>query len=86
MSNANEPAKPCRATINRDTGELQPFQFGNNDFECLGLTKREYFAGLALQGLLAGPHAESDCGIEGLAHDAVLAADKLLAALEGNHA
>lgn len=51
-----------------------------------GLSKREYFAGLALQGLLAGPHAEADCGIEGLAHDAVLAADKLLAALENGHA
>tara|TARA_Y100000593_G_scaffold94032_1_gene191299 strand:- start:70507 stop:70737 length:231 start_codon:yes stop_codon:yes gene_type:complete len=50
--------------------------------EYIGLTKREYFAGLALLGMLAGPHADADCGIDGLAHDAVLAADKLLKYLE----
>jgi hypothetical protein len=45
-----------------------------------GLTKREHFAGLAMQGLLAsGPH---DCDEHGVAHDAVLNADALLAALE----
>jgi hypothetical protein len=45
-----------------------------------GLTKREYFAGLAMQGLLAsGPH---DCDLRGIAYDAVCAADALLKALE----
>lgn len=46
-----------------------------------GLSKREYFAAIALQGFLSGPLAESDCGVEGLAHDAVMAADKLIAEL-----
>jgi len=79
VSNANEPAKPCRATINRDTGELQPYQFGNNDFECLGLTKREYFAGLALQAVIMGrPNIDYD---EAADH-AINHADILLAELE----
>ncbi|UTA78996.1 hypothetical protein J4377_13645 [Halomonas sp. XH26] len=49
-----------------------------------GLSKREHFAGLAMQGLLAsGPH---DCDEHGVAHDAVLNADALLAALERTNA
>jgi hypothetical protein len=45
-----------------------------------GLSKRELFAGMAMQGLLAsGPH---DCEAAGIAHDAVLFADALLAELE----
>lgn len=47
-----------------------------------GLSKREYFAAKALQGFLSGPHAEADCGLHGLAHDSVTAADELLKALE----
>ena len=45
-----------------------------------GMTLREYYAGLAMQGLLAsGPH---DCEAPGIAHDALLHADALLSALE----
>jgi len=44
-----------------------------------GVTKREYFAGLALQGLLAGDYG---CDPKGLAADAVLHADELLKQLE----
>lgn len=42
-----------------------------------GLTKREYFAGLAMQGM-----AMSDLKFEDIAHDAVKIADALLAELE----
>jgi len=30
---------------------------------CLGLTKREYFAGLAMQGLLANPNIRRPSGL-----------------------
>ena len=44
-----------------------------------GMSLREYAAVAALKGLLAsGPH---DCDEHGLAHDAVIHADALLAAL-----
>lgn len=47
-----------------------------------GLTKREYFAGVALQGLLAeGSQITEADSIAGYAHDAVRFADALLAAL-----
>jgi hypothetical protein len=42
-----------------------------------GLTKREYFAGMAMQGM-----AMSDLKFEDMAHDAVKMADALLAELE----
>jgi hypothetical protein len=80
MSYANEPAKPCRATINRDSGELQPFQFGNNDFECLGLTRREEFAKTAMHGLLSFYGDGQDWELT--AREAVACADALLAELE----
>jgi hypothetical protein len=41
-----------------------------------GLTKREWFAGMALQGILA--HAYNDASYEGAARDAVVHADELL--------
>jgi hypothetical protein len=49
-----------------------------NEFERQeGLTKREYFAGLAMQGM-----AMSDLKFEDIAHDAVKMADAVLAELE----
>lgn len=76
MRNADIPAMPV--VDNKGS----PFNDLPKEACTLGLTKREHFAAMAMQGLLAGPHAEADCGIEGLAHDAVLAADALLSALE----
>ncbi|MBU9618108.1 hypothetical protein KTE47_10890 [Burkholderia multivorans] len=52
------PAFPGKASINRSTGELQAHQFGNNDFETLGMSLLDYFAGKALIGLLAEPIVE----------------------------
>jgi len=43
-----------------------------------GLTKREYFAAMALQGLLADPHATTDIGYP---MTAVQLADALIAEL-----
>lgn len=59
--------------------------FGHGDHHhggAPGLTKREYFAAHALQGLLAsGAHNKWTC--EDAAHDAVLLADALIKALNG---
>ena len=46
-----------------------------------GLTKREYFAAMAMQGFIAawGNHDVTD--VNDIAHDAVLAADALIRAL-----
>jgi hypothetical protein len=44
-----------------------------------GLTKREYMATVALQGILA--HSYNDATYEGAARDAVAHADELLRAL-----
>jgi hypothetical protein len=52
------PAFPCQATINRDSGELIPHQFGNDDFVVPGVSMRDYFAAKALMGLLAEPISE----------------------------
>lgn len=50
----------------------------DNQFEDnKGLTKREYFAGLAMQGM-----ANSDLTYEDIAHDAVKMADALLKELD----
>ena len=45
----------------------------------LGMTKREYFAAMAMQGLIATGREQT--APWGLAHDAVCCADSLLAAL-----
>ena len=49
-----------------------------------GLTKREYFAGLAMQGILANKCYEAPRRdkISGMAVDAVLAADELIQQLD----
>ena len=61
---------------------------GSSHVEEKGLTKREYFAGLAMQGLLTRvpnrPNRETDLGIlecRRIAEEAVIMADKLLAKL-----
>ena len=46
-----------------------------------GMSLRDWFAGQALAGFLAsGPH---DCELDGIAHDAYLAADAMLDARKG---
>ncbi len=48
-----------------------------------GLTKREYFAAIAMQGVLANAHAYTDGSGDRLIEVALECADALLAALEG---
>jgi hypothetical protein len=62
MSNANKGAFPSDTPIGRDGG----------------LTKLEYFAGLAMQGIVARQWYNAD----GMAADAVVCARALLAELE----
>lgn len=54
---------------------------GNPSLTHLGLTKREYFAGLAMQGMLANTEYVLHSR-ETLAHNAVQMADELLKQLE----
>ena len=83
MKNSDMPAMPSKVSVNRDSGDVQPYQFGNDDFSTPGLTKREHFAGLAMQAFIFhGEHPE----FEGMAVDAVYAADILLAELEKEQA
>jgi hypothetical protein len=76
-NNGNSPAMPAKVSVNRDSGDLQPCQFGNDDFSTLGLTKREYFSGMAMQGLMALEDRRTD----GIIREAVSIADALLAEL-----
>jgi len=45
------PAFPGKVTINRATGEIVPYQFGNDDFEDTGMTLRDHFASTAPIGM-----------------------------------
>jgi hypothetical protein len=50
--------------------------------DAMGLTKREYYAGLALQGLLANTNSLSDVRNQMMAKVSVKLADQLLTELE----
>jgi hypothetical protein len=74
-NNGNYPAMP------------QEWEAHVEGVEQTGLTKREYFAGLAMQGLLSAIEStkfEYEFQHETLAMDAVASADALLAELERN--
>jgi len=75
--NGNESAFPIVMVRHNLNGEARHFLDEN------GLTKREYFAGLAMQGILAYGHdADSNMDPAFTARDAVGFADALLAELE----
>lgn len=79
MNNGDKPA----TAITIELGEMASAQAratGNkvDALVYLGLTKREHFAGLAMQGLLFGRQVN----VGDLAKEALAAADALLAALE----
>jgi hypothetical protein len=80
MSNANEPAFPMQRYIPKEGGGF--LDLGEYMAMPEGLTKREYFAAMALQGLLSwGPDAY-DCKYVVAARAAVAHADSLIAALK----
>lgn len=74
MKNGNMPAMPIELS---GFGQYAPEVH-------TGLTKREYFAGLIMQGLMANYGNCEDLG--GLAKSAVIRADELLEALSGTSA
>lgn len=74
MTNANDSAFTNTLVINRGDAI--------GEYKCASLTKREYFAAMAMQGLLAS-NGDNDEGWNAfsLADDAVLSADALINAL-----
>jgi len=79
MNNKDMPAMPCSQTIDRENNEIVPHQFGNDDFVVPGLSKREYYAIMALQGILTNPEGQRS---DQAAVTARLYADALLDELE----
>ena len=75
MNNSDMPAGVC-PDVHHANGQLE---YGHS-----GLTKREHFAGLAMQGMLTNPGDYSKP--EHVAHDAIMYADAILAALEQEQA
>ena len=73
MKRGDMPASPTGDTT-YPSGQVQ---IGDT-----GMTVREKMALRLMGNMLSGPLAESDCGLDGLAHDAVMGADALLAELE----
>jgi hypothetical protein len=69
MENGNKPAHP----INKDHVDGRDYK---------GLTKREYFAGLAMQGILANASQDFSILERDVAHTSVCMADALLKSLE----
>lgn len=69
-----------RKEVKMTNGEKQAF-FSNYDTSEKGLTKREYFAGLAMQGILCSKHLKT-VNADVVAESAVLLADALLEQLE----
>jgi hypothetical protein len=63
ISNKDMPAMPTQATLNRDQDKFLETQTDNNDFLLFGLTKREHFAGLAMQAILSNPAIINDLNV-----------------------
>jgi hypothetical protein len=86
MNNANMPASPIMC----DKGHPTHYSFLLNatlgeDKRASGLTKREYFAGLAFQAVMSGmydPKVNHNWSFKDFASEAVNAADALLKELE----
>ncbi|MCT9125375.1 hypothetical protein [Cupriavidus gilardii] len=78
------PAFPAKVSVNRDSGELLPYQFDRDGFCTPGLSLRDYFAAKAMQGALAYPGTSiSSNRVEEYAQFAYAVADEMLAAREG---
>ena len=80
MENKNQPAFPIMETKEAQCS-LDHKQFYGNVKSIGGLTKREYFAGLAMQGMLTRNYVDRFGDMKGVAEAAVTAADALLAQL-----
>jgi hypothetical protein len=76
MEKKDMPAFPQSCCIN-ENGVYLATDANAHDEQVIGLTKREYFAAMALQGLLANPHPDV-INLEDHARAAALHADDLL--------
>jgi len=74
----DEPAFPVNTGYCAEDG--YGHQTGHRLFQFAGLTKREYFAAMAMQGMMANPYWDS-YKYEDVANVAVLQADKLIKGL-----
>lgn len=81
MNNSDMPAMPVSAEqgLNIDSEIMRPKKYGLPSG--MGLTKREYFAGLAMQGFAADKTTQWS-SIEQIANSSVTLADALLEELE----
>ena len=85
MKNADKPINPSTSIKISDT-EFFEYNLPNKERQYSGLSKKEYYAGLALQGLLALPdkgiYSSFDEAIERICEVSVKFADELLKQLE----
>lgn len=72
MNNADQPINPH--LVHTHSGEVQEYY--------KGLTKREHFAAMAMQGLLSNPSQIDTTNFEWVAQHATGYADELLTQLE----
>ena len=84
MKNSSMPAMPLTGDAYQDFAGYDDLLYSGYNPECQGLTKREHFAGLAMQGILVNSNYEAPrCKkLSGMAIDAVAAADFLLEELD----
>lgn len=83
MKNADRPMNPVEVSGDGE-GNIQGIQTGNYSGWETGLTKREYFSGLAMQAADLEKYADAfgDKWAERVAKDSVIMADALLKELE----
>lgn len=85
MENADKPINPSISIKISDT-EFFEYNLPNKERQYSGLTKREYFAGLAMQGMITNIKISSMDGIEeipsNIASWSLIFADELLKQLE----
>lgn len=82
IENKHRPAYPLPVAGCNDGGM---YTVGEKDFQSVGLSKREMFAAMALQGLLGFSHEENVPNLDNVSYCAkiaVIAADELLKQLE----
>ena len=82
MNNSDMPAGVC-PDVHHENGQIE--------YGCSGLTKREHFAGLAMQAILSNKHFEvkwwpDEVKAQSFAEASCAYADALLAALEQEQA
>lgn len=82
MKNADKPISPQIQSSTNNGHQLSEIW---SDYDNQGLTKREYFAGVAMQGMIAGRWACPDNvpnDVDTIVKEAILHADELLKKLE----